>query len=194
MDARERFDDHEEAIRSAIEGALSNLWTAVPITIQSYDPAKGTVVAQPTIKAMVRKPDGTQESVTLPLLNDAPVHFPAGGGHTMTFPIAQGDEGLAIISSRSIDAWHQSGGIQQQTDARTHDLSDAMVLVGFRSTPRALQNASTNSVQLRSDDGKNFVEVGINGVKLQRDTASFSMDMSGNVTVVPGAGGKIYMG
>lgn len=197
MDIRERWQSTEETIRAAIEGALANLWTAVPVTINSYDPAKQTVSAQPTVKGIVRKPDGTTEHVNLPLLQDCPVHFPSGGGATMTFPIKAGDEGLAIIASRSIDAWHQSGDVQRQTDARMHDLSDAMILVGFKSNPKALQNVSADAVQMRSDDGAHVVELHpSNGLKLA-SSARISiegpgLDIAGslNVTgdVVAGAG------
>lgn len=188
MDPRERFEDPEEMLRSAIEGALAQVWTAVPITINSYDPAKQTVSAQPTVKGIVRKPDGTQEHVDLPLLQDAPVHFSSGGGATMTFPIKAGDEGLAIIASRSIDAWHQSGGNQQQTDARMHDLSDAMILVGFKTSPKALQNVSADAVQMRSDDGEHVVELHpSNGLKLTSSKnigiQAPGLDVSGKLTV-----------
>lgn len=158
-DVRARFEDSEEALAASHDGRQADLWTAVPIIFESYDPKTGTASVQPAIKSIVRKSDGTSEAVNLPLIQDAPVHFPGGGGATMTFPIKKGDEGMAIISSRSLDGWHQSGEVQKQTDARMHDLSDAMIIPGMRSKPRALKNVSADSVQLRSDDGKHFVDL-----------------------------------
>lgn len=157
MDIRSRFDDGTETIAAALRGLQASIMTAVPCTIVSVDFAKQTCTLQPTVKAAIRKPDGSQEWQTLPVIPDAPLHFPGGGGVSMTFPVKAGDEALAIISSRPIDGWHQSGGEQQQTSTRMHDLSDAFALVGFRSNPKALPNVSSDSVHIRSDDGTSSI-------------------------------------
>ena len=113
MDRRERSCTEEEAIRAAFDGMAAGLWTAMPAIVQSFDPAKMTLVAQPAIKGRVRGKDGTISFVEMPLLVDVPVLFPSGGGFSLTFPIAQGDEALIVFADRCIDAWWQSGGIQQ---------------------------------------------------------------------------------
>jgi len=153
MDTRTRFSDGPETMDAALRALQARIWTAVPCTIVSVDFAKQTCTVQPTVKAAVRKSDGTQEWQSLPVIPDAPLHFPGGGGVSLTFPVKAGDEALAVVSARPIDAWHQSGGEQQQTAMRMHDLSDAMVLVGFRSAPNALPNVSPDAVQMRSNDG-----------------------------------------
>ncbi|MFG1399822.1 Gp138 family membrane-puncturing spike protein [Roseixanthobacter pseudopolyaromaticivorans] len=168
MDQRTRFDvDLDEAIQTAIDGRMAELHTAVPVKIVSVDYQKQTCVVQPTVKACVRKPDGSQEWISLPQIQDAPLHFPRGGGVSMTFPVAVGDEGLAIISSRSQDAWQQSGGEQQQIDNRGHDLSNAFVMVGFRSNPNALANVPSDSVQIRSADGNTLIDIKGGQVKVK---------------------------
>jgi hypothetical protein len=152
MDIRERIDDFREMIEAAMDHRQTQMWTNMPVRIESYDAEKQTVKMTPLIKATVRDPEGKITRVELPQLEDVPVQFAGGGGATMTFPIKKGDEGIALFSSRSIDAWHQSGGIQQQTAARMHDLSDGFFVPGIRSQPRRLKNVSASSVQLRSDD------------------------------------------
>ncbi|MDR7283533.1 hypothetical protein J2X84_002357 [Pseudomonas corrugata] len=107
----------------------------------------------------VRDEAGALTGTELPLLVDCPVQFPAGGGCTLTFPVKAGDECLVVFSSRCIDAWWQSGGIQAQPELRMHDLSDGFALLGFRSQPRVIHGISTTATQLRSDDGAAFVEV-----------------------------------
>lgn len=159
MDIRERLHDPEEQLRAALDAFKADLWTSVPCVVESVDLAKQTAVLRPTVKSVQRQPDGSLKSVSLPLLQDVPLHFPSGGGVTMTFPVKAGDETLAVISSRSIDSWHQSGGEQQQVDARTHDLSDAFAFVGFKSNPKALSNVSSTGTQIRSDDGATVVGV-----------------------------------
>jgi phage baseplate assembly protein gpV len=74
-------------------------------------------------------------------------------------PIQRGDEVLLVFASRSIDGWYDKSGVQPQTHERMHDPSDGFAILGTRSKPRAVQNVSTNNIQLRSDDGKVFLEI-----------------------------------
>ena len=163
MDRRERFNDPVEAARAAQDGRQAEVWTALPGIVQSFDPAAMTVSVQPAIKGRVTQPDGSVVSVALPLLVDVPVVFPCGGGYTLTFPIAAGDDCLVVFGSRCIDAWWQSGGVQEPLEARMHDLSDAFCLVGPRSQPAVIPDVSTTTTQLRTDDGQVYVELAQDG-------------------------------
>lgn len=152
MDQRERLNDHEEALRIAMAGQQAGIWTAMPGILQSFDAGKLTATVQPSIQGQFRQEDGTWKDVSLPVLLDCPVIFPAGGGFALTFPLKEGDEGLVIIASRCIDAWWYSGGVQKQARSRMHDLSDGFFLPGCFSQPRKLADVSTTNVQLRSND------------------------------------------
>jgi hypothetical protein len=152
IDPRERFLDWDEATKRDAEGHQSKIMTAFPVIIKKHDTDKNTVHAQPTIKLKRIKPDGSAEWVEIPTLEDMPILYPGGGGTTVTMPMAEGDEGLAVFSSRSIDKWWQQGGVQEQTDARMHDLSDGFIIPGFRSQPRRLKNVSASEWQLRTDE------------------------------------------
>lgn len=159
MNVLERFNDPVMAQKVAMGGWQSKIQTALPGIIQSFDPQSMTCTVQPAINGQVQDETGALTGVELPLLVDCPVQFPAGGGCTLTFPVKAGDECLVVFSSRCIDAWWQSGGIQVQPELRMHDLSDGFVLLGFRSQPRVIGNISTTATQLRTDDGGAFVEV-----------------------------------
>src|SRR6184192_3724486 len=98
VDPRERFSDWDEASTQEAEGQQSQMWTAIPVIIKKHDTDKNTVHAQATIKLSQVKPDGTTEWKEIPKLEDLPIHYPSGGGATMTFPVKDGDEGLAIFS------------------------------------------------------------------------------------------------
>lgn len=151
-------DPHQNAVR-AFHGLQAAIQTAMPGIIQSFNAVAMTCVVQPSIKAIAFAQDGTSTDVALPLLVDCPVFFPAGGGCTLTFPIKPGDECLVVFSSRCMDAWWYSGGIQVQAEMRMHDLSDGFVFAGVRSQPRALSAVSTSTTQLRSDDGAAYVSI-----------------------------------
>lgn len=159
LDKRERIDDPLEGLSVALNGWQSKIQTAVPGIIQSFSPDDMTCTVQPAIGGQVRDEAGALTGTELPLLVDCPVQFPAGGGCTLTFPVRSGDECLVVFSSRCIDAWWQSGGIQAQPELRMHDLSDGFALLGFRSQPRVIHGISATATQLRSDDGAAFVEV-----------------------------------
>lgn len=159
----ERSADREEALRVALDGHQAGVWTALPAIIQSFDDVRLTCTAQPAIKALVRAKDGSTSWVALPLLVDVPVCFPRGGGCTLTFPIAQGDEALIVFSSRCIDAWWQSGGVQVQSELRMHDLSDGFAIPGPFSQATKISGFSTSTTQLRSNDGDTFVDLDPSG-------------------------------
>ena len=125
--------------------------------------------------AKIRNQDGSYADVAMPILVDVPVVFPCGGGYTLTFPVQPGDEALIVFGNRCIDAWWQSGGVQQQAEIRMHDLSDGFALVGPRSQPRVLPGVSTSAVQLRSDNGLAHIEISgtdINAVSPSAITAT----------------------
>ncbi len=149
----------EDAYQNALDGLQATLWTALPCLIHSYNPKALTVEAQPSISGKTQGPSGAWSPTRLPMLVDVPVVFPCGGGHTLTFPIAPGDECLVVFSSRAIDGWWQQGHIQAPTSSRMHDLSDGFALVGPRALKRPLSDVSITTTQLRSDDGATFIEI-----------------------------------
>jgi len=143
----------------ALEGLKSGLWTAMPGIIQSFSADQVTATVQLAIKGIVHAPDGSAQFVNMPLLVDVPVHFPRGGGCTLTFPVAKGDECLVVFAARCIDGWWQSGGVQAPMEPRIHDLSDGFAFVGFFSQATKIGGISTSSAQLRSNDGATFIDL-----------------------------------
>lgn len=160
MDRRQRYADPEEQLRTAFDGLMSGLWTALPGIIQSVTMSGGNLYAavQPAHKPQMVTDDGLSP-VNLPILPQCPVWYPRGGGCSLTFPVKAGDECLLVFSSRSLDGWYQSGKAQPATDLRTHDLSDGVAFVGLTSQARPLSNISPTSTQLRSDDGATVIDL-----------------------------------
>lgn len=164
MDQRERIGNFEEGIRSAIDGYLLSLFTALPGFIISFDPMKMLAVIQVTIQFTQTDEQGNPNVVTMAPLVDVPVIFPNAGGFALTFPLAAGDEVLVIFASRCIDGWWQNSGVQPQAEFRMHDLSDGFAIPGPKSLPNVIPSISTNSVQLRTLDGTCYVELAAGGV------------------------------
>lgn len=166
MQPNERMNDFQLALKAATDGLQSRLWTAMPGIVQDYDPATQTVTVQGAIQAqLMDRETGKWSSATLPLFGKVPVAWPGGGGFQLTFPLAQGDEGIVVFGKNCIDAWWQNGGVQPQIEVRQHDLSDAMFIPGLRSVPRvSVPPPSTTAVQLRSDDGATHIEIAPGGI------------------------------
>ena len=164
MDPRERTNDRQLAINTALDGRQAQIWTCLPGIIQSFDAAKMTCSVQPTIQGQFRNQQGVWQNQTLPLCTDCPVQFPGGGGFLMTFPLAAGDEVLIHFSSRCIDGWWQAGQISPQAQFRMHDLSDGFVSPKVYSLPKIPGGVSTTSAQMRTLDGTSYMELAAGGV------------------------------
>ena len=170
IDRREELDDAEEAQRLAFEGQQAGMWTAIPAIVTSVDLSAQTVSAQPAVQGENLSKDGVKTLVNLPVLVDVPICWPRGGGYALTFPIAIGDEVLIVFSSRCIDGWWQSGGVQKAAEFRMHDLSDGFAIFAPTSQPKKLSNISAG-VELRNDAGTNYVRILGGTISLKATTA-----------------------
>ena len=177
MDRRERLNDQPTAMLAAFDGFQSQVWTALPGLIQSFDPTKMTAVVRLALRVQIQSPDGSWAWQEIQPLLDCPVVFPSGGGCFLTFPIAQNDECLVVFASRCIDAWWQSGGVQNQAEFRMHDLSDGFCLPGPRSVPNVPAAISTTKVELRNASGS---------AKVSLDPASGVVDVTGTTVNITG--------
>jgi len=163
MDRRSLLNDPEETMRLVLDGRQSTIWTALPCIVTSVNLNKMTLEAQPAIQGSTYDENGNAAAVNLPLLVNVPVVFPSAGGFTITFPITSGDEVLIVFSSRCIDAWWQSGGVQRPIEMRMHDLSDGFAIPGPRSQTRLVPSISTTGCQIRNDSGSAYIEIAADG-------------------------------
>lgn len=175
MDRREIIDDFEESLRLSFDDIQSSLWTALPAIVDSVNLTNQTITAQPAINASITNESGEVEIVNLPLLVDVPIVFPKAGGFALTFPIASGDEVLIIFSSRCIDGWWQSGGIQNSPEFRMHDLSDGFAIFAPTSQPKRLNNINASSVELRDYNRSNYINISNSG--------AITINASSNITL-----------
>lgn len=186
MDRDELLNDNEAAMRLVLDGRQSTIWTAMPGIVKSVDFTKMTCEVQPAIKGTLEDESGAVQSVNLPLLINVPICFPSAGGFIITLPLAANDEVLVVFSSRCIDAWWQSGGVQRPMEARMHDLSDGFAIPGPRSLTKIPGGAiSATGAQIRNDAGTSYVEIASNGkVKL---VSPSEIDITAPTVVVTGA-------
>ena len=146
-DVTEETPTFAGSIQAMIQTILLQMFTAMPGTIQSYNPALGTVTVQPGIKRKYIKDD---EVVNLPIINSVPVVFPRAGQAALTFPLKKGDECLLVFSQRSIERWKTQGGPVEAGDPRHHDMSDAFAIPGGYPFTKPLVGADPNNVVLQN--------------------------------------------
>lgn len=188
MDRNQIVNDPELAMRIILDGRQSKIWTAIPGIIDSVDFSDLTCSVQPTIQGVAENEDGSKTLVDLPLLIKVPLVFPKGGGFSITFPVAEGDEVLVVFSSRCIDAWWQSGGINRPMEARMHDLSDGFAIPGPYSVPNVIDSVSSSSLQIRNDAGTSYIEIDETGkIKLLSattiDVVAPTINLSGTINI-----------
>ena len=141
-----------------LDDFAADMRVMIPGIVKSFDVAKQTATVQISIRERVNL-NGVLSWETLPLLVDVNVGMFRAGGYVITFPVNEGDEGLVFFADACIDAWWQSGGIQNQMDKRRHDLSDGFFIPLTWSQPRAISGYSNDSVQIRNEAGSAYVEI-----------------------------------
>lgn len=160
----ERDGGQAEALRLHAESVMGTLHVSAPGIIQEYDPESRTATIQLAIREKWSILGRTLD-ITPPLLLDVPVYFPGGGGFTLAFPVRAGDECLVVFADSCIDAWHQSGGVQNQMETRRHSLSDGFAFVGFQSKPRAVSTRE-DALVLTNKDGTASISLTETGVEI----------------------------
>ncbi len=169
----------------------NNLRVAMPGIIQSFDATEQTVTVQCAIREKFNM-DGDISWQEIPLLLDVPIIFPRAGNYILTMPIQAGDECLVVFGDSCMDAWWQSGGVQNQIDCRRHDLSDGYAIVGLYSQPRRINNYSTSTAQLRNLSGSAYVELSGNNINIVGTNVTISatkVTIGGSTTI----DGRVFM-
>lgn len=148
-----------------IRQALTDLRVAIPAIVQDFDVATQTVTVQIALREVVRSDSGPLNIPIQPIYK-VPLMLQRAGGFCLTMPVKAGDEGMLIFCDMCIDLWWARGGVQNQLERRRHDLSDCGFYPGLWNQQRLLQQYSTDSVQLRSDDTSVIIDVALDGITL----------------------------
>ena len=159
LSIEERSGEQLTTFRLLTQAINSGLRVAMPCTITYFDPVEQIVNVQPCITENVKNDDGTITITQLPQLLDLPIVIPQGGGYAITIPILAGDECLVVFGDMCIDAWWSNGLVQNQIESRRHDLSDGFAIIGVCSQPNRLENYSSNSLQIRNQEGTSYIDI-----------------------------------
>lgn len=181
----ERLRIGNEGDKKAFDNYDLNLRCASPGIIRSFNPDEQTVTVQLAIRERI-KIDGIETDETIPLLVDVPIVLPMAGGFYLSMPIQPGDECLVVFGDTCFDAWHQSGGVQNQMSLRRHDLSDGFAIIGVNSQPNVIPGYQTNATQLRNDAGTNYFRLSETEIEMVFGPSYIKIDSDGITVNTPG--------
>lgn len=168
-----------DGIQGAISEQISNMHTAVPGKIVSYDAASGTATVQPVMQ--ITKPNG--EKIDYPQISGVPVTCPQGGGQnaSMGFPIKAGDGVMLIASEKSLDYWMYG----RETDTKlSFDLSNSVAIPGlFNGGSKAMKEANDNDCIVLMQ-GDSVIKLKGDGLEIESNGVKFAI--SGGKIVIQG--------
>ena len=151
-----RLGSKASEMKEIIDRALARMNTCIPGVIDSFDgeTQTATVIPAVSMKTFIDDKEGVLE---FPPIVNAPIVFPfaSNAGFALTLPIRRGDPCIILFSQRSIDNWHDKGGIQPSEDGvatRHHDLTDAIVLMAASPIPDVLLEWEGQGIQIRNRD------------------------------------------
>lgn len=112
--------DLPATIQLYTENFMANTYKVQPATVVEHHGA--TVDIELSVN-----PDGV-------ILRDVPVLYLAGGGTALTFNLSKGDQGVALFSDVSLDAYKRKQGKVDDDNERRNAMADALFLpsLGFK--------------------------------------------------------------
>lgn len=106
-----------------------------------------------------------------PYLVDVPVIVIGGTNSGITMPDYEGCYCHLAFMDRNIDAWYETGEAYAPDDARMHDFSDAIALVGLHSLQNPVTNYEQGAMNLWNISGANQGQITIKPDAIQINTS-----------------------
>ena len=190
--------DLSDVITAGLERVRLAMRTATPARVVSYDAGTDMIVAMPLMRARLRNGD----EIDVPTVDRVPVVWPSGGGWTIASQLVPGDEVLLVISDRDISGWIDTGQTTTPATGRSHNLTDAMAIVGLTSAPRQPQrkpalgeliiargDGTPPEISLKSVDRS--ITVTANSVLLGNDSAMLGVARQNDIVTASATGNTL---
>ena len=154
------FQSLPSALRSAMhEWVKQHVRTAMPGTIESYDPSTGRATVQPSLD-YVRRGGGTSRR---PLAIDVPVLMPGSGQWIIAIPIARGDLAWLMWSERGLAEWKKAD-YGRANSGIAFDASSCVAMP--YADMSSVTSADPNAICIQRSSGMPAIAIGENGVKI----------------------------
>ena len=115
----------ESTILNSIRGSLVDTHTTLIAKITKIN--QKTIDCKPVISRLVN-----DKSVDLPVFIEVPIINFLGGSSSIQMPLAVGDYAVLFVVERCFDEWYSGNDFKPPLEARIHDYSDCIALVGLK--------------------------------------------------------------
>lgn len=114
-----------QQIENVVREATYDIHTALPGTIEAFDPASGMAVVKP--QGTMNMKNG--KKLSYPAIVKVPVMFPRGQNTVIAYPVNPGDGCMIIVSENDMKPW-MSHGKETDSDMK-FDLTNAVCIPGL---------------------------------------------------------------
>jgi hypothetical protein len=160
------FDSDIDAVRFAIQQAMTSLQTSLPVKVISVSASGVAPVGFVSIQPLVAMVDGQGNTIDHGIISNVPYFRLQGGSCAVIVDPSPGDIGMAAFSSRDITAVKNSRKAAPPGSWRTHDFSDALYLGGFlNGTPTTYLQITEGGILVHNSTS---VKLGDTGGDLRR--------------------------
>lgn len=161
---------------------FSSAFNAIKVgKVISVDYSNQTVDVQVLHKRLKTDVVKRRELRDYPPLLQVPFVVLGGGGTSLTFPIAKGDNCLLLFCDFEIDRWWESGEAQPSNYDRKHDISDAFAIIGVHSMVDLLQGYS-QYIQLKYSNNSSIIVGDSIDIKNEQTNVSGKLDVVDDIT------------
>ena len=115
----------ESTILNSIRGSLVDTHTTLIAKITKIN--QKTIDCKPVISRLVN-----DKTVDLPVFIEVPIINFLGGSSSIQMPLAEGDYAVLFVVERCFDEWYSGNDFKPPLEARIHDYSDCIALVGLK--------------------------------------------------------------
>lgn len=152
-----RSPSFPEVLERVVSRRLSDVHTAMPGAVESFDAAKQTANIKLQLKARRTTERGDIVDEALPVAVNVPIVFPGAGDFRLVFPLKAGDGVLVIFAEASIDRWQALGGEQPTIDERRFHLADAIAVPGLLPDVVSWSGLPADGMSIGHDSGPGIV-------------------------------------
>lgn len=177
LDSETRYDGLASAVRFTLEQWTKGLNTCLPGIVHAYDAATRRATVQPAIDMLTT--DG--RTIPRPLVANVPVVAPAGGGWSVSLPLATGDPVLLVFSQRGLTGFKRAHERAAPDADRLMAMGDAIAIPGFG--PISLTEVSSDGIVLQSNDGAEYIAVESGGIRIKTTGELTLTDQNGTRTL-----------
>jgi len=158
----------ESTILNSIRGSLVDTHTTLIAKITKVN--QKTIDCKPVISRLVN-----DKTVDLPVFIEVPIINFLGGSSSIQMPLAVGDYAVLFVVERCFDEWYSGNDFKPPLEARIHDYSDCIALVGLKNMQGELDIPTVITMLGDTYQEGNYEHLG-------NRTQTGDYDLKGNIT------------